>query len=105
MAGDALRQFPPGQARHLDVGHQDVRLQLLQHPPCGFAVGGAAQYLDIRLQAQQRRQRTPYHRLVFGQQDADHAAPPGANDAGGNGVLAATSGTRTVSTVPSPRGD
>ncbi len=72
MAGDALGQFQAGQARHLDVGDQHLRLQPLQLAPRALAVGHRTDDLDVRLHAQQRGQRAADHGLVFGQQDADH---------------------------------
>ena len=76
MTLDALRQLQPGQARHFDIGDQYIGLQPLQFAPGDFAIGGGAQHLDIRFHCQQRGQRAAHHRLVFGEQHANHAPSP-----------------------------
>ena len=73
MALDALREFKAGQAGHLDVGHQQVGLEPLQLAPGGLAIGGGGDHLDVGFHAEQRGQRTAQHRLILGEDDADHA--------------------------------
>ena len=72
VALDALCEFQPGQPGHLDVGDQHVGLQALQFAPGFLAVGRGAEHLDVGLHRQQGRQRAAHHRLVLGEQDADH---------------------------------
>ena len=74
MALDALRQFQSAEPGHFDIGDQHIGLEPLQIAPRRFAIGRSAQHFEIAFHAQQRRQRAAHHRLVFGQQDADHVS-------------------------------
>src|SRR6185503_8689883 len=111
VALDALRQLQPGEAGHLDVGDQYVGLQPLQLAPCHLAVAGQAQHLDVGFEVEQRRQRTAHHRLVLGQQHADHAALSWSASAGIGRAFAAAGfdavhrGTSTSSVVPRRAGE
>ena len=72
---DALREFQAGQARHFDIGHQQVGLEPLQFAPRAFTVGRRSHHLDVGFHAEQRGQRATQHRLVFGEEDAQNSGP------------------------------
>ena len=69
---NALRELEAGEARHFDVRDDDVGFVALGECPRLFAIGRAADHVEIRFELEQRRQRTTHHRLIFGEQNADH---------------------------------
>ena len=85
VALDALRQLQSGEARHFDIGDQQIGFEPLQFAPRGFAIGGGGEHFDIGFQRQQRRERAAHHCLIFSQQDADHG-PLARRAARGNPV-------------------
>ena len=74
VALDALGQFQSRQTGHLDIRYQNVRSTSLQFAPGDLAICRFANYVDIGFQVEQGAQRSAHHGLVFGEDDADHAA-------------------------------
>ena len=67
----------PAQLRHLDVGDEDLRPDLLHRAQRFVAVAGARDDLDVVFHFQQRRQRSQNHRLIF-RDDYPNLVAPGA---------------------------
>jgi hypothetical protein len=68
----ALRELDAAQARHLDVGDDEIGLQLLDRASRFLAVRRGADDVDVGLELQERGQRAANHGLIFGEEDADH---------------------------------
>ena len=68
------RRGDPVEAGHLDVEERDIRSRRDGRRHDLVAARDLADDLDVALQGKQRGEGAAYHRLVLGQQDADHVA-------------------------------
>jgi hypothetical protein len=67
---DAARELEAIEARHGDVGDEDVRVETLDQRQHLEAVGGLAHDFEIGLALEQTAQRLPHHLLVVSKQNA-----------------------------------
>ena len=75
-----LRQLQPRHLRHLDVGDDDIGPQRPGEIEPFAPVARGADHFDVALDLEQCGKRSGHHRLILGDQHADHAG--GSRDAG-----------------------
>src|SRR6266536_4118601 len=86
---DRPQRLHPVQAGHPDVEQRHVRTAAADHLQSGAAVGRLADQCQVRLPLDEYPQTHAKERLVVGQDNPDHLAPPG-------------SGSRAVTVKPPP---